>query len=83
MLAAAGFFITAIACGGRGHPPNVVIIGVDSLRPDHLGCYGYERNTSPNIDRLARDGALFENTVTQAPWTTASFGTILTSLYPT
>ena len=83
MLAAAGFLIAAIACGGRGHPPNVVIIGVDSLRPDHLGCYGYERNTSPNIDRLARDGALFENTLTQAPWTTASFGTILTSLYPT
>ena len=34
---------------------NVLYIDIDSLRPDHLGCYGYHRDTSPNIDRLARD----------------------------
>lgn len=60
----------------------MLIIGVDTLRPDHLGCYGYDRQTSPNIDRLARDGAVFRNTVSQAPWTLPSFGTVFTSLYP-
>jgi len=60
-----------------------VLIGVDTLRPDHLGCYGYSRNTSPNIDRLAGGGVLFENTVSQCPWTLPSFASVLTSLYPT
>ncbi len=72
-----------ITCGEGSHRINVIVIGLDSLRPDHLSCYGYERNTSPNIDRLAREGVLFENALSQAPWTTASFATILTSLYPT
>jgi arylsulfatase A-like enzyme len=62
---------------------NVIIIGTDTLRQDHLGCYGYERSTSPNIDRLARRGVLFENAVSQSPWTTPSFATVFTSLYPT
>jgi arylsulfatase A-like enzyme len=61
----------------------VVLIGVDTLRPDHLTCYGYERNTSPAIDKLAAEGVLFENVVSQSPWTTPSFATVFTSLYPT
>ncbi|HET7560406.1 MAG TPA: sulfatase-like hydrolase/transferase, partial [Limnochordia bacterium] len=40
---------------------RILYIDIDSLRPDHLGCYGYERNTSPNIDRLAQRGARFTN----------------------
>lgn len=48
-----------------GHPlPNIIVIVVDTLRADHLGTYGYFRDTSPNIDRLAGDSAVFENTVT-------------------
>jgi len=39
---------------------NVVYIVIDTLRADHLGCYGYSRDTSPNIDRLASEGVLFE-----------------------
>jgi choline-sulfatase len=62
--------------------PNLIIIGIDTLRPDHLGCYGYGINTSPNIDRLAQEGAVFENTVSQSPWTFPSFATVFTSLYP-
>jgi arylsulfatase A-like enzyme len=61
---------------------NVILITIDALRPDHLGCYGYERNTSPNIDRLAKEGILFKNAVAQASWTLPSFVSILTSLYP-
>lgn len=40
---------------------RILYIDIDTLRPDHLGCYGYHRNTSPNMDRLAKDGVRFEN----------------------
>src|SRR3954451_3972884 len=47
---------------------RILYIDVDSLRPDHLGCYGYHRNTSPSIDRIAAEGVRFENCyVTDAP----------------
>jgi arylsulfatase A-like enzyme len=62
--------------------PNVVLIVVDTLRLDHLGCYGYGRPTTPNIDALAHAGVLFENPVSQAPWTGASVGSLLTGLQP-
>ena len=81
-LAVLALGLLALTCGRRDSRPNVVIIAVDALRPDDLGCYGCERPTSPNIDSLARQGVLFENVISQAPWTTPSFGTIFTSLYP-
>ena len=62
--------------------PNVILITVDALRPDHLGCYGYHRNTSPNIDKLAREGVIFNNAIAQAPWTAPSVTSFMTSLYP-
>ena len=62
--------------------PDVLVISVDTLRADRLGCYGYERETSPNIDRLAASGVLFENCLSQAPWTLPSYGSLFTSLYP-
>ncbi|MFQ6082104.1 MAG: sulfatase [Candidatus Aminicenantia bacterium] len=62
---------------------NVILISIDTLRADHLGCYGYERETSPNIDRLAQDGVLFLNTFSQAPYTLSSHMSILTGLFPT
>ncbi len=47
---------------------RILFVDIDTLRPDHLGCYGYHRNTSPNIDRIARDAARFENNyVSDAP----------------
>ncbi len=46
---------------------NLVFIVLDAVRPDHLGCYGYHRNISPNIDSLAREGILFENTFVTYP----------------
>jgi arylsulfatase A-like enzyme len=60
---------------------KVILISIDTLRADHLHCYGYERDTSPNIDALAEDGALFENTLAPAPWTLPSHVSLLTSLY--
>lgn len=60
--------------------PNVILISIDSLRPDHLGCYGYARKTSPHIDRLAREGALFENAVSSTSWTLPAHACMFTSL---
>lgn len=72
----------SLCCSTGDRPLNVLVIGIDTLRPDHLGCYGYGRAVSPAIDRLASEGVLFENTVSQSPWTLPSFATVFTSLYP-
>src|SRR3989338_9062513 len=61
---------------------NVVLIVIDALRADHLGCYGYERQTSPHIDSLAKEGVLFKNCYAAASWTAPSLASIFTSLYP-
>jgi arylsulfatase A-like enzyme len=61
--------------------PNVVLISIDSLRADHLGCYGYERDTSPAIDELASSGIVFESAISQAPWTLPSHASMFTSRY--
>lgn len=61
---------------------NVVLIIIDTLRPDRLGCYGFSLGTSPNIDKLAGEGILYKKTVTCAPVTLPSVTSILTSTYP-
>ncbi|HTS71429.1 MAG TPA: sulfatase [Terriglobia bacterium] len=62
--------------------PNVLVVSLDSVGAGHLGCYGYERPTSPHIDRLAQGGVLFENVRTQANWTKPALASLHTSLYP-
>ena len=68
----------------RGAPagPNVIYITIDTLRPDRLGCYGYDRPTSPCLDAIAADGTRFLDPVSAAPWTKPATGTLLTGLYP-
>jgi arylsulfatase A-like enzyme len=61
---------------------NHIIYVLDSLRADHLGSYGYDRETTPNIDKVARDGLLFQNAYSQAIWTGPSSASILTGHYP-
>ena len=61
---------------------NVILITIDTLRADHLSCYGYHRKTSPNIDNLAKNGILFKYAFSNGPWTPFSFPSILTSTYP-
>ncbi|MCK4825928.1 sulfatase, partial [bacterium] len=63
--------------------PNIVLIVVDALRPDHLGCYGYSRDTSPKIDRVAREAMVFKKGYAQGNWTLVSISTLFSSLYPT
>ena len=61
---------------------NVALVMVDTLRADHLGCYGYRRDTSPNLDRLAAAGVLFENFYSVAPWTNPAIASLFTGRYP-
>ncbi|MBI3413467.1 MAG: sulfatase [Candidatus Aenigmarchaeota archaeon] len=61
---------------------NVVLVSIDTLRADHLGVYGYHRNTSPNIDALAKESIVFENAISQASWTLPSHISLFTSKYP-
>jgi arylsulfatase A-like enzyme len=62
--------------------PNVLLLTIDTLRADHLGSYGYRRDTSPHIDALARDGTLFEHAFTYWPKTRGSFAMIHTGRFP-
>jgi len=61
---------------------NVLLITVDSLRADHLGIYGYYKDISPNLDKLAKKGIIFKNAISNAPYTKASFPAILTGTHP-
>ncbi len=72
---------------GLPRPPavpirNVLVILVDTLRADHLGCYGYGRATSPAIDRFAREGTLFERAATPQPKTSPAVASLFTGTWP-
>jgi arylsulfatase A-like enzyme len=69
------------AAGDRA-PRNVICVLIDTLRADALGCYGYERPTSPRIDALAAAGTVFEDVSSPAPWTKPSTASVLTGLWP-
>jgi len=64
---------------GEKERANIILISLDTVRPDHLGCYGYHRNTSPAIDRLAAEGVLFKNTYSTTSWTLPGHISMLTS----
>jgi arylsulfatase A-like enzyme len=63
-------------------PPNVLIYLIDTLRADHLGVYGYERPTSPNIDAFARDAIVFDAAQAQSSWTKPTVTSMMTGLLP-
>lgn len=73
----------AAVASGVSAPQGVILIVADSLRRDHLNAYGYERETAPVLARMASEGALFLDCVSQATSTEASIPSILTSMYPT
>jgi arylsulfatase A-like enzyme/Flp pilus assembly protein TadD len=83
------FLIFAALAGGSargqaaGKPaPNVVLITIDTLRADHVGCYGYKQVKTPNIDALAAGGVRFERAFTPVPVTLPSHSAMLTGTYP-
>ncbi len=63
-------------------PPNVILITIDTMRADRLGCYGATNIETPTLDALARDGIVFERAISQVPLTWPSHAAILTGLYP-
>ena len=71
--------VSADCCNDR---PNVVLISIDCLRADHVGAYGYQRDTTPRIDGFAEDGVLFETAVSTAPMTLPSHMSMFTGLFP-
>lgn len=75
--------LAAVACDRTTAPPrNAILISIDTLRADHLGCYGYALPTSPRIDVFAREGVVFEATQSTAPWTLPAHASLLTGLWP-
>lgn len=79
LLSACGEGVDAPA---KTDPKNLVLIVLDTLRPDHLGCYGYERGTSPMLDAFAEECVVFDNALSAAPWTAPALISLMTSLYP-
>ncbi len=62
--------------------PSLLIISLDTLRADRLGCYGYERATSPRIDAVAEHGVRFANALSPSSWTLPAYASLLTGLLP-
>ena len=64
---------------GQRHP-NIILLGIDSLRRDHMSCYGYPRLTTPHLDRFAQESTLFEQTFSAHIPTTSAYGSMLTGM---
>jgi choline-sulfatase len=86
--------VTLFSCGSRQSASslptaeesirhlNIIVVTIDTLRPDHLHCYGYQKIETPVLDGLAKNGVLFENAVTQTPLTPPSHASIFTGQNP-
>jgi len=77
--------IAAVAAGlilRRHSPVNLLLISIDTLRADHLGCYGYPAAKTPNVDRLSREGITFDDAICTVPLTLPSHTSLLTGLSP-
>jgi arylsulfatase A-like enzyme/Tfp pilus assembly protein PilF len=65
-----------------GSPPDVILITLDTTRRDRLSCYGFAKKTTPNLDRIAAEGILFQTACTPVPVTLAAHASIMTGQYP-
>jgi arylsulfatase A-like enzyme len=91
MALVASALAAAVAVAAQGWPrpvassddrPNIVLISIDTLRADHLGLYGYPRDTSPHLQEFARAAVTFERAYSNSPWTLPSHASIFTGLDP-
>ena len=74
------------ACSGAGpenRRPNVVLVVIDTLRPDHLGFYGHPHETAPFLAKVAAKSSVFTNAFSTSSWTVPSVASLFTGLYPT
>ena len=74
--------LAALGCASAPQQPDLVLISLDTLRADHLGVYGYTRDTSPHLDAWAAGGAVFERAFAPSGWTLPSHATMFTGLPP-
>ena len=72
----------ATTIGSDSKPRNVILVVLDTVRADRLGLYGYSRNTTPNLDGLARRGVVFDRAFSTAPWTAPSHASLFTGRWP-
>jgi len=82
VLVGAAALVFAGIRAARRVPPNIVLITLDTIRADHVGAYGAQRAQTPTLDRLAREGVLFERAVAAAPITLPAHASLLTGAYP-
>jgi arylsulfatase A-like enzyme/Flp pilus assembly protein TadD len=82
LLAICFALLRSVVCASATPPPNVVVVTIDTLRADHLACYGYDRIKTPNIDQLARTGVRFANALTPVPITLPAHTALMTGQYP-
>lgn len=68
-------------CTDEQPRPDIILVSIDSLRADNLGCYGYPRKTSPFVDQLASEGVRFENAISTTSWTLPSHAALFSGLY--
>ena len=73
---------TSAPCDSGDAPRHVLMVLIDAVRPDHLGAYGYSRPTSPNFDRLAATGALFEECRSTSTWSKPALASLLSGFSP-
>lgn len=74
--------LAVLGCGTDAPPRNIILVVIDTMRADNVGCYAPGANPTPAIDSLAAKGIRFQNCISQAPWTLPSVVTILTGFYP-
>ncbi len=79
---ALALMVSVWGCGGGARGPNILLVSIDSLRADHLSCYGHFNETSPVIDAAAGEGVRFEKAMAPSPWTLPSHMSLLSSLAP-
>lgn len=83
LTAAGAVALASVSCpAGRTEGPSILLITIDTLRADRLGCYGRSGAKTPAADRLAREGARFATVVTPVPRTTPAVASLLTGLWP-
>jgi arylsulfatase A-like enzyme len=82
-VASLAALLLGLAChAGSGAPPNIVLVVLDTTRADHLSLYGYPRETSPALSRLAREAVVFDRAYATSSWTLASHASLFTGLLP-
>jgi len=82
LIALAASMIFLISIAGPKPRPNIILMSIDTLRADHLQCYGYPFPTSPNIDEYSKDFVVFENAISQSPVTASAHMSLFTGLTP-